>query len=598
MKLYDRITDSDVKCLPGSVQPGRFLLKQSATLNRHTILEAGELLSTDGSDRCHLADVNVSFVKPDRALEDDFALVADAVTTIARLMSAGESFPTPLLPTAMISEQSDLSELEQLLEEVISAGHLHSISKRPRIDLRYEESVTEVSRARRLTNKTYTHLASHSECWQRQTLSGVQPKRVKAKFSEDDYAIYENLVYARLLDQLDRHLTYRLRQLDVLLDGLSKAMKFSESMDLHYLLSQDIYRLWGDTYSPRQTKKQLEATEKTLDKVKTLLKTVRALKQSGLYLQVPREVRISPTLHRTNILTHDQHYRHLAHVWDALHLVIQKSIRSPAEQLAFNQQLERDYSVYIGLVLRLALSRYGFEKGDSVGWGGHRLHLAQIGLNWLLKVDETVVLELVPWACSFTLPDEVERINAPRVICWPGTELGDNLDQPLTESALRLSPLDLYVVERMGYLVDSTLSKILLADYGKPLSPLPTPVASGCRDISGLDIRGHQMQVITPLSDVDCETASVLFEQHAKPELVAEFKRQLQLVRTLAVCPVCGASAELAPQGKGEFTSHCQSCDTKRYWHRVGSGHWKYQQTLRDEVAFRVNGRRSFELCC
>ena len=76
------------------------------------------------------------------------------------------------------------------------------------MDLRYEETVTEVSRARRLSQwNVYTHLASHSECWQRQTLSGIQPKRVLARFSEDDYAIYENRVYARLLDSLDNYLT-------------------------------------------------------------------------------------------------------------------------------------------------------------------------------------------------------------------------------------------------------------------------------------------------------------------------------------------------------------------------------------------------------
>jgi hypothetical protein len=105
-----------------------------------------------------------------------------------------------------------VTPLEQMLCAVLKGGRLHSISTGPRVDLKYEESVTDVSRARRLTNSTYTHLASHSECWQRQTLSGIQPRRVLARFSEDDYATYENRVYARLLDGLDNYLTRRLRR--------------------------------------------------------------------------------------------------------------------------------------------------------------------------------------------------------------------------------------------------------------------------------------------------------------------------------------------------------------------------------------------------
>ncbi|MCP8687141.1 hypothetical protein [Marinobacterium sedimentorum] len=598
MRLYDRITGADLNTLPNVVYSGRFQLRQKAALNRHKQLEVDELLCSDGAGRCQLASAIAPFATVDVALEDDFAFFTEAITTIARLVTAGEEQPSPLLPTAMISEQSHLSTLERLLEEVLSAGHLHSISKRPRIDLRYEQSVTEVSRARRLTNRTYTHLASHSECWQRQTLSGVQPRRVLARFSEDDYTIYENLVYARLLDELDKHLTFRLRRLDALCEGLTKALQFSESTGLHYLLIRDICQLWGSTYSPEQTKQQLETTEQTRDVVGAQLQTIRGLKQSGLYLQVPRALRVGPALHRTNILTHDQHYRHLALLWDELHMSRQQVKRTPTELLEMNQQLEHDYSLYIGLVLRYALHRYDVQQNHRSDWAGHRLSVCQLGLNWHLKVDETVVLELVPWACPYVLPEDTEQAQFPRVICWPGIEQGDCLDHAMTRLALRQSPMDLYVVERMGYVVDRVLNQVLLSEYATPLQPLPTQVSRGAEGIEGLNVNveGRRLQVVAPLSDADACKVKALFEQHTRPELVKAFGLHLQLVQALSECPVCGSSANLTPQGDGEFTSHCQSCDTKRYWRKAETGLWKYQQTLRDVKAFRINGRRSMEL--
>lgn len=597
MRLYDRLIGRRLDALPDVVHSGRYLLRQMATLNRHTRLGIDDLLGSDGTDHCQLDSKTASFLRSDSALKDDADLFAKAVTTIAGLEVVGEVLPSPLLPTTLISEQSDLNKLEQQLESVLKAGHLHSISKRPRIDLRYEETVTEVSRARRLTNGTYTHLASHSECWQRQTLSGIQPKRVLARFSEDDYAIYENRVYARLLDGLDNYLTVRLRRLEKLRDEFEKTLKFSQSVGLDHQLIGDICKLWGDTYSPEQAQQQLDATRQTLEVISTQLKIIRGLKQTGLYLLVPRALQVGSALHRTNILTHDQHYRHLALLWDALHQTQQLASHPPAETLRINQQLEWDFSDYTGLVLRHALRKYGLGQGDSIEWAGHLLTVCRKGLNWQLLVDDTTRLELVPWACLQGLPEDVGTLEPPRVLCWPGIELGDCLDEALTGNALRLSPMDLYVVERMGYLIDQVLNSVLLGEYALPIQPLPKAVGEGCRGIDGLRVQGSQLQVLSPLSWADFDKAQALFDQHSKPELAKTFGRRVQQVEALKHCPVCGSPASIIPQDGGGLSSRCsrQGCDARRYWHKGKKGHWTYQQKLGDAVAFRINGRRSME---
>jgi hypothetical protein len=595
MKLYDRISGTLLNRLPDLIHPGRYVLGQAVSFNGHTQLASGDLLSDDGSERCVLDQETARFCGFDAALGDDTVFLSRVLASIARTSTPGQALPSPLLPTALINDESQLNDLERLLADVFAAGHLHTISKRPRIDLRYDEMVTDVSRARRLTNKTYTHLASRSECWQRQTLQGIQPKRVLARFSEDEYAIYENVVYARLLDKLEHYLIGRLRRLDRLCQRLERSLAFSSSTDLNHRLFQDICLLWGDTYEPEATAQQLKTTKDTIKAISTQLKSLRGLRQSGLYRQIGRERQVGQILHRTNILMHDQHYRHVSVLWDALRQTIQATHQSPAERLHTSQQREADYSDYVGLVLRHALRRYGLEHDNEAPWAGHVLSLRRDGLNWEVHLDGERKLALVPWAYPDALPIDIQ-LPAGFQLCWPGIELNDTLDQPVTGPALRLSPMDVYVVEHMGHLVDRVLTAALLDDYAVPIKPLPKIVAEEGKKVRGIVVQASTLQVLSPLAPDDTLTMQSLFDQHTRPELAQAFKWQAQHVQALRECPVCGDTAALMAQENGSFSCHCRraGCGTKRFWRRTNDGHWMYQQQL-DGLDFRINGRRSME---
>lgn len=596
MRLLDRLNGEEVKGVPLAIHPGRYVLDQAALFNGHSQLARGELLSDDGAERCVLDDETGRFVECDPALSDEAAFLARVLDNIARSGCDSEPLPSPLLPTALIDEESHSSDLERTLGEVLDAGHLHAISKRPRIDLRYDETVIDVSRARRLTNKTYTHLASRSECWQRQTLQGIQPKRVLARFSEDEYGIYENLVYVRLLDKLEHHLAARLRRLDRLCKRLERSLAFSASTDLNHRLFGDICRLWGDTYLPEATERQLDLTRETRDSIAQHLKTLRGLQTSGLYMRIPRDKQVAPVLHRTNILTHDQHYRHVGILWDALRQTIQSSQLSPAERLRINQKRELDYSTYVGLVLRHALRRYGLGNAHTASWAGHVLTLRREGLNWTLRMDDEVRLGLLPWAYPDALPADAKVPDGFR-LCWPGIELNDTLDVAPAADALRLSPMDLYVVEHMGHLVDRVLTEALLGDYALVLKPLPRIVAEEGKKVRGIVVEDNSLRVLHPLAPADAISLQALFDQHTRPELARAFKGQTQHLQALRACPVCGNASDLTSQENAGFIAHCQraGCGAKRFWRRSNEGHGTYRQLLSDTLNFRVTGRRSME---
>ena len=468
MKWLDRLTNQEVTVPPSLIEPGRYRLTKPTMFNQHTQLAAGEIVFSDGSRICDLDDISLP-IEQVSDVEDQAqqGLFVEAVTTIQRLIRETPNImASPLLPSALISESSSPNQLEALLQQTLDAGHLHHIAQHPRLDLRYDEAITPVSRARRLANGTLKHLASHSECWQRRTLTGVIPRKVLARFSEDDYGIYENRLYARLLDRLDRHLRIRLARLIALQDELQQALNFQQAESVHHRLSYAICTLWGQTFNPEQTDIQLKTSKETRKILEKALRDVQGLKQQGLYPLIPRAVQVSGQVHRTNILGHDPHYRHLPPLWEESQREIQAAVTKPEDVFDKERELHEAYSDYVGLVMKHALQRYGINDDTlSFQWGSQTITLIQQGDEWHLTCKNGSALQLVPWVHYFSLP-ELTSLPANRVICWVGLDERKQLQsQTFRSGAVPISPLDLYVVERMGYMLDKWLMEQLLNEY-------------------------------------------------------------------------------------------------------------------------------------
>lgn len=535
MKWLDRLTNKELTELPSVMESGRYRLTKPSMFNHHTWLATGDIVFSDGSKMCEVDGINLP-IEQVSAMEDQAqqGLFAEAVITIQRLIRETPNIMvSPLLPSALISDSSNPNQLETLLQQALDSGHLHHIAQHPRLDLRYDEAITPVSRARRLANGTLKHLASHSECWQRRTLTGVIPRKVLARFSEDDYGIYENRLYARLLDRLEWHLRIRLSRLIALQDELQQALNFQQAESVHHRLSFAICELWGQTFDPEQTDIQLKASKETRKILEKALRDIQGLKQQGLYPLIPRAVQISVQVHRTNILGHDPHYRHLPPLWEKSQREIQAIATKPEDVFAKERELHNAYSDYVGLVMKHALQRYGIDNETlRFQCGSQKVTLTQKGDEWHLTCTSGANLQLVPWVYYFSMPRL--ELSDNRIICWPGLEERKQLQQFTSiPEAVPISPLDLYVVERMGYVLDKWLIQQRLNDY------------------SGMKVKD---------------------------------------VNEFVLCPVCQKKGQITEQADG-FAASCHDCDTT--WHLTPQG---YQQILKKDVDFQQIGRRNIKL--
>lgn len=560
MRYLDRLTGGKLKHLPETILPGRYCLLEPLMVNGHSHLSSGDPLLDDGSGviRVHDAEAQVLSINQTDEDQADSDLATEAIISInGKIAHSRDSIVSPMLP-AELAAQCTLDELEKDLASVLRNGHFHSISDRPRRDLRYDDLVAPVSRARRLATSALNHLASHSDCWQQRTLSGVQPRKVLARFSEDDHAIYENRLFKRLIDRLDRHLSRRLARIRGVNSRLELALEFQGSDQTHFRLSKDICRLWGESYLDDNTGMQLEAGKIALRELESQLRTIRGFKQRGLYPLVPAASMVPSQIHRTNILNHDLHYRHLPPLWEKLKDDRDERQFPPEERMARQLELHLAYVSYVGLVIRRALERYGLRCVD----GNYEFSLADRlytlkhdSHNWLISQSGGPTLRVVPIAWFGAKIDFDENLESDQIVCWPGSPASVASPQ-----SIPVSPLDLYVVERLGIFLDNWIIRLVLKGYGRKLGPLPLPIKQKTELLPDefISVSSTEAILIKPIDDSDESALKALLEKHANTKLKDAFLLTIHQMSALSI--LCGHPAQCVADLNGFYYS-CGTCN-------------------------------------
>ncbi|MDO4683251.1 MAG: DUF2357 domain-containing protein [Lautropia sp.] len=561
MSFLDRFSQERTDILPAQVMPGRYAVLSPLTFNHRIRLPEGELLVGDGSQAIRFRSGVHHLLSgvSDSDGEVEANLVIEAVSVIAREQrNRSEGTVSPMLPPDLL-RQAKLLTVERLLQTTLEQGHLHAISERPRTDLRYENQVVSVDRARRLASSALPHLASHSDCWQRRTVSGILPRKILARLSEDDYGIYENRLFKRLLEWLEYHLARRLISLRSIRARLDGALEFERSEHVHHRLCRSICELWGEAYHDVDVTESLRKAQNAESVIIHLLKLVRSLKSRGLYRQIRRNLSVPSRIHLTNILQNDAHYRHLPPLWDGLAALSGERDLSAQDWHELEKRRHRDYSEYVGVVIRRSLDRYHPAENDgqlSFKWGGFGFELRQEGHDWLITREDGKALRCIPVLWFGRQLDISDPINPMHLLCWPG-----QAESRGSEQGVPVSPMDLYVVERLGQRIDQWLIRSVLDGYGTRLGPLPGAVLEQAASLGVRFevLKGPYGRLLAPLDPGETgRMVSVL--QSANETVRAAFERAMSGVSELSRLCGCDHQASFQPVRGGGFSCQCRQC--------------------------------------
>ena len=102
-----------------------------------------------------------------------------------------------------IEPNYDFEALEKTIQQIKKAvPAIKRIFNKPIIILKDTDDVLPVENARIINQNTFLHLANHSNHVANITKKGVKPRKLLTRLYEDDYGIYENIIFCNSVDQI------------------------------------------------------------------------------------------------------------------------------------------------------------------------------------------------------------------------------------------------------------------------------------------------------------------------------------------------------------------------------------------------------------
>lgn len=156
----------------------------------------------------------------------------------------------------MADSDFDFKLLETKINKIIETlPAIESIFARPLLHLKEEVLVMPVEAIHRIDNDTFNHIFAHSELWDNLQENNIKPAKLLTKTHQDNYSIYENLIFC---DTIDSILSFSRHNLRLLQDFIFTRQTIDLNLldrnnHLYYFLSlgklHTGYIRWFDNFS-------------------------------------------------------------------------------------------------------------------------------------------------------------------------------------------------------------------------------------------------------------------------------------------------------------------------------------------------------------
>lgn len=558
MKVYDLVAGQEVDLPSTGIASGRYRLTQACLLNGEVKLPHGAILWRSGEVSGSLTPeeqpnirVPLQFVY----LPGQFTARSVVDLSIAAVVDSWSAeadashLPSPLLPS-VLRDRMELMDPEPELERALATGQWDEISIRPRLDMHYVPETVPVARAKRVQASAIEHLSQHSELWARRNISGVVPAKVSARVSEDDHAIYENIVFARLLDGCSQWLNGRIAEVRAISEGKSTAMKFEKGDERHRLLRERICALWGKAWFSEGEDSQV--THKTLERLEHMRSHVERLRRTGVYKRVPRSAKVPLALRPTNIFQYDKRYRELRPLWDAMATANSRDKISETGRYEALAARQAAFLSYVLLLVLHALRDMRATKVDSTGLE-HRVG------PWDLQIDtkDSGEVRIKVFACGqllrsrtlvllLTREDEVVCRDPNRSLFYAEDLMVGGVNKEGGQIPGILNPFQFFAVERVRKIIEYDLGEIFLDQYPSIVGQIPITVRDKLLSGAAGVFRPHDGGIVV-LPSAKSSVQGVLRLVSEVCAGLTEVEAQLQyaigLGQWLMRCRACGASA-------------------------------------------------------
>jgi len=361
--------------------------------------------------------------------------------------------------------------------------HLEEIIRQPHFLLTRNVEKVNVSRAKRVSNKSYQYLASHTEDWLQKSVVSFKPSRILNEELYEYYDIYENQIFAAFLSRTVRYLSSRLEQLDhitnllddrqVLFENRNDEKGWYKKINRNLTLIGKVFSRGSEDDSGELAHSNKLIAENTREILVGLQRRVMLLMSSDLVKMVNRvtvqNLMTEPSVKATNVTTNHKHYRFIRELW--LELNHYQKEETEEEKMKYDQAVIQGVRDYAKAAIRYSVERcLDYEiDGDYNKWIGRKENSPEV--SFAEKNDKTFTLSVGNHSVQLVvvasiLSDGLKSLPSDTIVLfYPGKDYSEGYDE---QKYIPINPYQVDSVERIGRLVKTRMIVDLVDKIHRP----------------------------------------------------------------------------------------------------------------------------------
>lgn len=285
-----------------------------------------------------------------------------------------------------IEPDFDFAVLEEIIDRIIhTLPAIKKIFSKPVLHLKERNEILPVEAVRTINSDTIHHISSHSELWDDLENGQIKPLKLLTKTYEDNYGIYENLVFCKAIDDILSFTRSNIRFLKDLI-YTNKTIKINLLERVNHL---NHFLALGKLHTGyiRNFDRYYEDSNRCLKKLLFILNCITPRLKSPVY----RNNRLRPkklSLRKTNILSMHRDYHQiyaLLKFFSGHHMNADTDI---AEEDVC--ALEVNYFHYCQILSIFAIGHFNFVCDEKQKFSFKKMNAVFTFKKWELTITNTV----------------------------------------------------------------------------------------------------------------------------------------------------------------------------------------------------------------
>ena len=282
-----------------------------------------------------------------------------------------------------IDPDFDFNKLDHMIQYVRkSTSAVKRIFSKPIIVLKDSDDVLPVENARIINQHTLLHLANHTHLVSNITKKGVRPRKLLTRIYEDDYSIYENIIFCNFVDEVLYWIKTNRKTLNSLLYA-SNIMRFNLLEKVNHL---NYFLALGKLHTGyiRDFSQFFNMSKRMLSELSTITQAIQPRLHKPVYRKnLNRNHNMA--LKKTNIFLMQKDYNLVFRTYKYL-LGQQVKLKETEEVMMDFESMRLNYLMYVQILTLFSIGHLNFEIDPNFKMNLSSLDAVFTFKGWTLEI--------------------------------------------------------------------------------------------------------------------------------------------------------------------------------------------------------------------